>query len=73
MHYPWIKLPMLKSWLEAVEMEDEIVLNSLSLAGRKSAKRLSKRHEELVHERLRISREIEKIWETWEETKKNAI
>jgi len=53
---------MLRNWIEAADEEDLIVLTSLRLAGRKQAKRLSRRHEELLYERLRISKEIINIW-----------
>jgi len=73
MRYPWIKLPMLKSWLDSAAEEDLIVLTSLRLAGREQRKRLRERHEQLLFERLRIQKEIENIWKQLEVGKSHAI
>ncbi|MFI5419712.1 MAG: hypothetical protein ACHQ1H_01965 [Nitrososphaerales archaeon] len=62
---------MLKRRLEAAEEDDEIVLTYLRLAGGKEARRLQKRHEELLHQRLHIRQEMNGIWEIWETGKKN--
>ena len=73
MQYPWNKLPMLKSWIDAAEEEDLIVLTSLRLAAGKQRRRLRKRHEQLLFERLRIQKEIENIWKEFGVTKSRAI
>jgi hypothetical protein len=72
MHYPWNKLPMLKSWLDAADEEDLIVLTSLRLAGGIQKKRLRKRHEQLLFERLGFQKEIENIWKQFDVTKSRA-
>jgi hypothetical protein len=72
MYYPWNKLPMLKRWLDAADEEDLIVLTSLRLAGGIQKKRLRKRHEQLLFERLRIQKEIENIWKQFDVTKSRA-
>jgi len=63
---------MLKKWLEAVEEEDQIVLTSLRLAGRKRAKRLEKRHEELLDRQVAIVKEIEMVGQAYEKSKTNG-
>ena len=45
----------------AADDEDLIVLTSLRLAGGIQKKRLRKRHEQLLFERLRIQKEIENV------------
>jgi hypothetical protein len=64
---------MLKRWVDATDEEDLIVLTSLRLAGGKQKKRLRKRHEELLFERLRIQKEIENIWKQFDLARSKAI
>jgi hypothetical protein len=39
MHYPWDKFPMLKSWLEAAEEEDEIIPHRSQIGRREAGKK----------------------------------
>ena len=51
--------------------EDAIVLTALRLAGWKRTKRLRKRHEALLFERMRIKKEMENIWKGFAKSKGN--